>query len=153
MTAAPALILKSEGPVPLADLRNRLTGLDPTRASFTAPWSLARTFHHLAQGVEFSLQGYPELKPALIRATVGRAAFHLFHARGAMRHATDSPIPGEAVEDGDPIAACDRLISALDAFEAADAFHPHFAFGQLTKPKYAAAHAMHIADHLDELRV
>ncbi len=153
MTATPALILKSEGPLRIPDLIERLATLDPARASYTAPWSLARTLHHLAQGVEFSLQGYPELKPVLFRATLGRTAFHLFHRKGQMRHATDAPIPGEAILDGDPNAARDRLVASLQAFETADALHPHFAYGRLSKPRYAAAHAMHVADHLQACRV
>ncbi|MEM7717687.1 MAG: DUF1569 domain-containing protein [Pseudomonadota bacterium] len=150
MIEMPHLVLKSEGPLPVPALVERLTDLDPERASFTAPWSLARTFHHLAQGVEFSVQGYPELKPRVFRATLGRGAFHLFHRKGAMRHATDAVIPGEAVQDGDPVAARDRLVAALLTFEDTDALHPHFAFGTLSKPHYAAAHGMHVADHLHE---
>ena len=153
MTSSPALILKSEGPLPLPALIDRLAAVDPARASHTAPWSLARTFHHLAQGVEFSLEGYPVLKPALFRATVGRAAFHLFHFKGAMRHATDSQIPGEEVADGDPTAARARLLQALERFDRSDALHPHFAYGRLSKPQYAAAHAMHVADHLSACRL
>ncbi|MEO0916094.1 MAG: DUF1569 domain-containing protein [Pseudomonadota bacterium] len=122
MTGAPYLIRKAEGPLPVAALIERLAVLDPERASYSAPWSLARTFHHLAQGVEFSLSGYPQLKPRIFRATLGRGAFHLFHRKGAMRHATDAVIPGEMVEDGDPKNARDRLVSALQAFDAADAF-------------------------------
>lgn len=153
MNEAPHLVLKSEGPLPMFALVERLTALEPKHASFTSPWSLARTFHHLAQGVEFSLSGYPKLKPRLFRATLGRSAFHLFHRKGAMRHATDVPIPGETVQDGDPAAARDRLVTALLNFDASDALHPHFAYGRLAKPQYAAAHAMHVADHLNDCRI
>lgn len=153
MISTPYLIRKSEGPLAIPALVDRLAGLEPDRASFSAPWTLARTFHHLAQGVEFSLAGYPELKPALFRATVGRAAFHVFHTKGAMRHATDDPIPGETVEEGAPGAARDRLVAALTAFEAAEALHPHFAYGKLSKAQYAAAHAMHAADHLQDCHI
>ena len=106
---------------------DRLSGIDPAGIQSAGGWRVARTFHHLAQGVEFSLSGYPDLKHPLFRATVGRLAFHVFQARGQMRHATDQAIPGEAVTEGDPAQARDRLIAALEAFRETDALHPHFA--------------------------
>ncbi len=150
MIAAPHILRKSEGPLAVPELIDRLSALDPTALSSDPGWSVARTFSHLAQGVEFSITGYPELKPALFRATVGKAAFHLFEWRGAMSHGRTDPIPGEEIEDGDPRAAQTRLITALQSFDAAETVAPHFAYGQLDKARFAAAHAMHIADHLDE---
>jgi Protein of unknown function (DUF1569) len=46
-----------------------------------------------------------------------------------------------------------RLIDALAAFEAwSGPLKPHFAYGELTKPQYARAHLMHLANHWDQLR-
>lgn len=132
---------------------DRLSAIDPERISTAATWDVARTFHHLAQGVEFSLAGYPEPKPAIFRHTVGRVAFHVFQRRGQMRHATNAVIPGETVESGDPILARDRLLNSLVTFEAAKTLHPHFAYGALTKDQFAAAHVMHVADHIDDFRL
>lgn len=153
MTDTAFILRKSDGVIPVPEMIDRLSAIDPERISTATPWDVARTFHHLAQGVEFSLAGYPELKPALFRHTVGRVAFHVFQSRGHMRHATDAVIPGETVESGNPILARDRLLSSLAAFEATETLHPHFAYGALTKDQFAAAHVMHVADHIDDFRL
>ncbi len=40
-----------------------------------AGWSPAEVFNHCAQSIDFSLDGYPQLKPAWFRSSVGPAAF------------------------------------------------------------------------------
>lgn len=118
----------------------------------TGTWSLAQILEHSAQSVEYSLKGYPQMKPALFRATVGPLAFAAFDARGRMRHALAEPIPaapalGEALP-----AAIDRLVRALHDFEAhTGALQPHFAYGALDKTQYTRAHLMHLADHWSEV--
>lgn len=126
-----------------------LAGADVTT---TGSWDAARTFHHLAQSVEFSMAGFPEAKSALFQNTVGKLAFKVFNARGAMRHALDEPIPGEAVvEAADTRAAITRLSSALQTFKSYEAeLKPHFAYGALGKDDYAIAHILHINNHLEE---
>jgi hypothetical protein len=115
-----------------------------------AEWDLARTLHHLAQSVECSIAGFPQLKPAWFRATVGRTAFAVFDARGRMSHGLTDPIPGApALANGQPLdAAITRLQQAMAAFDAhAGALQPHFAYGLLDKAAYARAHLMHLAEH------
>lgn len=147
------VLRKSEGPLPIPALIDRLAGVTPARIQTDSPWAVARVLNHLAQGVEFSLAGYPELKHPAFRGTVGRLAFHVFQKTGQMRHATDAVIPGEVVTEGDAAAAQARLLTALSDFDAAEALHPHFAYGRLSKAQYAAAHAMHVADHMDDFRI
>jgi hypothetical protein len=147
------VLRKSEGPLPIPALIDRIAGITPDCIQTDSPWVVARVLNHLAQGVEFSLAGYPELKNRIFRGTVGRLAFHVFQHKGEMRHATDAVIPGETVAEGDAGEAQARLIAALSAFERAEAVHPHFAYGRLTKSQYAAAHAMHVADHMDDFRL
>jgi hypothetical protein len=117
-------------------------------------WTLPQVLNHLAQSVEYSMQGFPQPKPALFRATLGKAAFSVFSARGRMSHPLDAAIPGApALAANDPLeAAITRLDRALSDFEAWQApLHPHFAYGALTKPAYRRAHLMHIADHWSEI--
>lgn len=117
-------------------------------------WSLPQVLVHLAQSVEYSLDGFPQPKPALFQATAGAAAFALFDARGQMHHGLHEPIPGApplpaeaSVQD-----AVARLLAALDRFEAhAGALQPHFAYGALDKAAYTRAHLMHLGDHWSEL--
>jgi hypothetical protein len=113
-------------------------------------WDLARVLHHTAQSVEYSMAGFPELKAAWFRASVGSYAFALFNARGQMSHALDEPIPGAPpLAQGQALApAVDRALAALHAFERhAGTLAPHFAYGALDKPAYTRAHLMHLANH------
>ena len=96
------------------------------------------------------MAGFPELKPAWFRATLGAAAFAFFDARGRMSHGLSEPIPGApAIADGQPLPpAIERLRQALAAFDThRGALHPHFAYGTLDRAAYARAHLMHLADH------
>ncbi len=119
-------------------------------------WNAAQVLTHCAQSVEYSLDGFPEAKPALFQSTIGATAFAVFARRRRMSHALDEPIPGApalSADDPQP-AATQRLRSALLRFDQHQgALAPHFAYGALTKSEYALAHALHWRNHLDELRV
>lgn len=113
-------------------------------------WDLPQVLHHAAQSVEYSVAGFPVLKPAWFRATLGSYAFALFDARGAMSHDLSEPIPGApGIAPGQPLApAIDRAATALRTFERhTGALAPHFAYGALDKASYTRAHLMHLADH------
>jgi hypothetical protein len=139
---------------PPADLAGLLVALEAMRQrplATVAGWSPFTVFSHLAQSVEYSLPGYPALKPAWFRQTAGPAAFWTFAAAGAMRHSLTEPIPGAPAlaESGDVQAALTRLQQALATFAAHEgALAPHFAYGTLSKEDYALAHVMHVRDHL-----
>lgn len=139
----------------LDDARRAVMPLAEHPLRTTGAWNLAQVLNHAAQSVEFSLDGFPESKPALFQATVGHLAFALFDARGAMHHALDQPIPGApALATDAPLpAAVQRLLDAFDRFERhTGALQAHFAYGALDKPAYARAHLMHLADHWAEFR-
>ena len=114
------------------------------------PWNLTQVLQHLAQSIEFSMQGFPALKGAWFRSTLGSAAFAVFNARGAMGHSLDEPIPGApALDSAKPLnTSVQRLLDAMDAFGRFNGtLRPHFAYGELTKPQYERAHLMHLANH------
>lgn len=147
-----------QGPVKgfatLASARAALKAVDPAQAHSNGAWSLAQVFNHAAQSIEFSLAGFPQLKSALFRHTVGAAAWAVFDARGAMNHSLSEPIPGAPALDAKaPLdAAIARLQVAIDQFEAhRGALSPHFAYGALDKPAYTRAHLMHLANHWSEI--
>jgi hypothetical protein len=120
----------------------------------TGAWSLAQVLNHAAQSIEYSMAGFPEMKSALFRHTVGGAAFAVFKARGAMSHSLSEPIPGAPVLAAtDPLpAAIERALQGLNAFEAyTGVLRPHFAYGELDKADYTRAHLMHLANHWQEL--
>jgi Protein of unknown function (DUF1569) len=130
-----------------------LAQLKTAAPRMTGAWDLAHVLHHTAQSVEFSMAGFPALKPAWFRATLGSYAFALFNARGSMAHDLVEPIPGAPeIAQGQPlVAAVDHAIAALRAFDShTGALQPHFAYGTLDKPDYTRAHLMHLADHWNE---
>lgn len=114
------------------------------------PWNLSQVLQHLAQSVEFSMQGFPALKGAWFRSSVGSAAFAVFNARGQMSHDLAEPIPGAPALDASQTlkTSVQRLLDAMDAFARFNGtLRPHFAYGELTKPQYERAHLMHLANH------
>ncbi len=158
--AGPALLAAcSPSPVAMSafdSIASALKTLDALRNApprMTGAWDLAQVLHHAAQSVEYSLQGFPQPKPAWFRATVGPLAFAVFSARGSMSHGLAEPIPGApALALGQPLGpAVDRLVASLRAFEShTGPLAPHFAYGALDKPAYTKAHLMHLADHWRE---
>jgi len=114
------------------------------------PWNLSQVLQHLAQSIEYSMQGFPALKGAWFRSTIGSAAFAVFNARGAMSHTLDEPIPGAPALDASQAlkTSVQRLLNAMDAFAQFNGtLRPHFAYGELSKPQYERAHLMHLANH------
>jgi len=137
------------------DARRAVAALAAQPPRMAGAWSLAQVLNHAAQSIEYSLDGFPQLKPALFRATVGPLAFKVFDSRGAMKHPLDQPIPGAPALDAKaPLdAALRRLLAAFDRFERhLGALQPHFAYGALDKPAYARAHLMHLAEHWSEFQ-
>jgi hypothetical protein len=132
-----------------------LDALEPRAAAVrtTGAWPLATVLQHLAQSIEMSLDGYPEPRGALFQHTVGAAAFGYFKWKGRMSHGLAEPIPGApALPAADAPAGAQRLRLAIARFQRHQGpLKPHFAYGALAKPDYAIAHALHIANHRDEI--
>lgn len=118
-------------------------------------WSPSEVFNHCAQSIEYSMEGYPALKPAWFRRSLGPAAFAVFSARGAMRHPLDEAIPGAAplLEPASQAQALERLQVAFERFAAyGGELQPHFAYGALDHGEYARAHVLHLYNHLSLIR-
>ena len=113
-------------------------------------WSLYQNLIHCAQSIEFSMEGFPEMKSELFQNTLGSLVFNKFEKQGYMRHNRNEPIPGATplVEQGDLQLAYSRVKTAIQNFDDFGApLKPHFAFGKLSKASYEKAHCMHLADH------
>lgn len=130
-----------------------LDGLTRLRHRTTGAWKLPQVLEHVAQSIEYSIRGFPEPRSRLFQATAGSAAFAVFKARGAMRHALDEPIPGAPALSANSLeAALTRLKVAMRDFTAhRGEFKPHFAYGALGREDYARAHLMHLANHWTEV--
>ena len=130
-----------------------LEGLRARPLRSTGAWDVPHVLHHIAQSIEYSMTGFPVLKPAWFRATIGPLAFAVFSARGRMSHGLDLPIPGAPdIAQGQPMPpAVDHAVTALQTFERyTGALAPHFAYGALDKRAFTRAHLMHFADHWRE---
>jgi hypothetical protein len=120
----------------------------------TGAWPLSAVLEHLSQSIEMSMEGFPQAKGAVFQNTVGRAAFGVFRWRGRMSHDLAQAIPGAPALSGGAEwrPAAQRLRQAITRFDAhAGPLQPHFAYGALGKDDYVLAHAMHIANHRDEI--
>jgi len=141
----------------LADARSELERLRQARTlASTTAWSWAQTLTHCAQSIEYSMIGFPQMKPALFQHTIGSAAISVFAWRGRMTHDLTEPIPGAPALDATVAAgpASERLEASMHAFlHWPGPLRPHFAYGALTRPQYEQAHALHLANHLSAFRV
>lgn len=143
------------GALSLAGAQQVLAGLATKQLVSLKGWSPAEVFNHCAQSIEYSIGGYPELKPEWFRASVGPLAFSAFAARGAMHHALDEAIPGAAALDqpASQAEALQRLQRAFADFAAYQGeLQPHFAYGALSHADYAQAHVLHLYNHLSLIR-
>jgi hypothetical protein len=114
-------------------------------------WTLYQVLVHVAQGIEYSISGYPTMRSALFRKTIGRLALRKFLGQGAMSHDLAAPIPGAPpippagpLDDG--LARLRKAMADFAALSSEPA--PHFAYGPLTRAQYEQVHAMHLANHL-----
>ncbi|MEH0474829.1 DUF1569 domain-containing protein [Streptomyces sp. B21-097] len=142
----------------LAQLTERLPGnLGRPERDLLAPggpWNLSQTLQHCAQTVRYSVTGYPELKPALFRATIGALAKRVFLRRGSMKHALGAEIAGApSLDPSLPVTeAAAGLGDAVALFTGHAGEHaPHPAYGACTHDEFARLHAMHLAEHLPGL--
>lgn len=138
----------------LAALVEDLVALQSERLISTGAWSPFKVFAHLAQSIDFSMTGYPQMKSPVFQHTAGRLAFFAFSTAGAMTHDLAAPIPGAPVipENGQTAESIDRLLASLDNFERYQGtLRPHFAYGELARDDYLAAHVLHVRNHLDEI--
>lgn len=132
----------------------QLTNIDPNSMFTESEWNITRTLEHLAQSIEFSMLGYPEMKSKMFQNTVGQLAFSVFQANGKMTHNLNEVIPGEVISKNSltPTQALQRLIKALETFDSFDGqLKPHFAYGKLSKSEYAIAHVLHINNHFEKI--
>jgi hypothetical protein len=142
--------------VSLQGAQQVLAGLVDKPLASRKGWSPAEVFNHCAQSIEYSIGGYPELKPGWFRSSVGPLAFSVFAARGAMRHSLDEAIPGAAPlsEPSSQALALKRLQQAFSDFAAYQGeLQPHFAYGALNHADYAQAHVLHLYNHLTRLKL
>lgn len=113
-------------------------------------WDLPHVFDHCRRSILYTMQGFPELKGAFFRSTIGPTAFHVFDFMGKMTHNRLEEIPGSSYKKELTLEeSIQQLKTTIELFNQFDKkLQPHFAYGKLSKDKAVRANAMHIADHL-----
>jgi hypothetical protein len=126
------------------DVLKKLDGIEKP------PRHLGRALAHCAQSIEFSVEGFPQMKPVWFQKTVGRLVLKKFLKQGFMKHNLTAPVPGAPdLPETDFAEGLARLGSAIQKFRAHPGpLAPHFAYGPVEKADYERVHAMHIEDHL-----
>lgn len=141
-------------PLTVATALQKIDALSRTTVQSTGVWSPFQIFSHIAQSIEYSITGFPEMKSEFFQQTVGALAFAAFAKRGAMTHGLSEVIPGAPAfgKSGDTQAGLAHLRQAFLEFNQHNGdLKPHFAYGKLTKTEYAAAHVLHLNNHLQEI--
>ena len=118
-------------------------------------WGVSEICLHCAQTIDYSMTGYPVMKPPIIRNTIGKIAIRKFMRQGYMSHNLTAHVPGASKLDISVSSseAIQTLMDVMNRFENySEPLKPHLLFGSLTKADYSQYFAMHIANHLDELR-
>jgi hypothetical protein len=138
----------------LEDAKRELLLLKEASNVKTKQWSLYKILVHCTQTIEYSMKGYPKLKPKIIQVTVGKIAVSKFLKQGYMKHSLTAPVleAPDIPEGGNLDIVFQNLMDSIDDFVAySTELKPHLLFGKLTKEEYDKYFAMHIADHLSEL--
>ncbi len=116
-------------------------------------WSLYKTLLHCAQTIEFSMSGYPKLKPLIIRRTVGRIVLKKFLKNNKMKHDLTAPVPGaaEIADEGNISEAVAVSVKTIDDFMSySGQYKEHLLFGKLSKKEYDEYFTLHYADHFSD---
>lgn len=122
----------------------------------TTEWSTYQTFVHCAKTIDYSMDGYPLLKPTIIRNTIGKIAIGKFFRQGYMKHNLLADVPGSSnIENGGSTQeGIQILLNSIERFKSNEKeLKMHLLFGQLSKKQYDYYFAMHIADHLSSLSI
>lgn len=142
----------------LASLDEALIELEKLRKAsqvlISPGWDMPHILNHCTRSLAFTMQGYPEMKNGIFRATVGQMAFHVFDLRGYMSHDLNEEIPGSAppAKQVSLDLALTNLEDTIHAFQHFKGpLQPHFAYGALTKSQFDRANALHIANHFSAL--
>lgn len=139
----------------LADVKTELLRMLEKEDVQTKQWSLFEMLTHCSQTIEYAMVGYPQMKPKIVRNTIGRMVIKKFLRQGFMKHDLTAHVPGAAKieKQGTAKEGIDTLLKSIDKFTAYKGpLAPHLVFGMLTKEQYDKYFTMHIADHFSELQ-
>jgi hypothetical protein len=118
----------------------------------TGNWSLGQICDHLAIFLRGSIDGFGEMFPWIVRATLGKFVQWQIFRTGAMRTGVKVPkrfLPCDVTPDA---AAVEKFIALVERYKnKAEPMQPSPFFGPLTKDEWTRLHLIHCAHHLSFL--
>jgi hypothetical protein len=119
------------------------------RVETSGVWSFYQILKHINDALHYSMNGFPNMKPAIIRKTIGRIALSYFMKRNEMRAGLPNSSAPKKREEGDERVMFQKLKATLKEYkEFQGEFAPHTIFGDLTREEWDKLHLMHFSLHL-----
>ncbi len=119
----------------------------------TGHWSLGQICNHLGTAMQYSVEGFPEQAPWLLRRTVGPVAKRQVFSSGAMPEGIMLPgkyLPAPGLDSRAEAEALRATIRLFAAHAGRLADHP--LFGSMSRDEWIRYHAIHCAHHLSFAR-
>jgi hypothetical protein len=119
--------------------------------SVTGNWTLGQICHHLATTMRYTVEGWPDRAPWVVRRTIGPVVARRMFGQGKMLEGIKLSekmklIPPPALDDR---AEAEGLRAAISYYiSSSNLFEEHPFFGPLSREKWDRLHCMHCAHHL-----
>jgi hypothetical protein len=115
-------------------------------------WSLGQVCNHLAGGLTYAMEGFPDRMPWVLRKTLGPVIVRSMLKTGTIREGVKVPsryLPAPALEDR---AEAEALRGAIRLFSAHSApLGPHPMVDHMSRPDWERFNCVHCAHHLSFL--
>jgi hypothetical protein len=115
----------------------------------TGQWSLGQICNHLGTAMQYTVEGFPEQAPWLLRRTVGPVAKRQIFSSGAFPEGVNLPEKYLPRPGLDPRAEAEALRASLRYYLAhIGPLEGHPLFGSMSRDEWDRYHAIHCAHHL-----
>src|SRR4051812_23807270 len=119
----------------------------------TGRWSLGQICSHLSTAMQYTVEGFPEQAPWLLRRTVGPVAKRQVLGSGVMPEGVKLPEKYLPKPGLDPRAEAEALRASLRYYLAhTGPLQDHPLFGSMSRDEWDRYHAIHCAHHLSFAR-
>ena len=134
----------------LADVRHEAESLLRDGYDRAGNWSLGRICHHLSNGLNYSRDGFPQMKPWILRQ-IGHSFFLPgILKRKVVRVRFPAPIPTDY--DGTDEEGVQLLMDGIDRFQRPNGVHcEHTILGKMNGDQWLQFHLWHCEHHFSFL--
>jgi hypothetical protein len=115
-------------------------------------WTLGQTCNHLAKGLVYTVEGFPQRMPWVLRKTIGPLIVRSMFKTGSMREGIKVPEQALPTPGLDDRAEAEALRAAVRLFAAhAGPLAPHPIVDRMSRDDWERFHCIHCAHHLSFL--